>query len=103
MDDPHDAIRWYRRASELGDAAGMNALGAAYAGGKGVAKDETEAVNWYRKAAGLGDAGAMILLGQAYAYGSGVSKDDNEALRWFRKAADETGHPTALNLSLIHI
>jgi uncharacterized caspase-like protein len=54
------AVSWYRKAAEAGDALGMNNLGFMYANGRGgLPKDEAQAVSWYRKAAEAGDALGM--------------------------------------------
>ena len=65
-------------------------MGACYASGRGVAKDDGEAVKWFRKAADQNDAKAQYMLGLSYAIGEGVVKDDVEATKWFHKAADQS-------------
>jgi TPR repeat protein len=40
----------------------MMALASMYAGGSGVAKDETKALGWIRRAAAAGHAGAVQFL-----------------------------------------
>ena len=52
--DEAEAVKWYRKAAEQGNAYGQNNLGKMYANGLGVAKDEAEAVKWFRKAAEQG-------------------------------------------------
>ena len=86
--DDEQAVRWYRKAADAGDANGMYNHGVMYANGRGVAKDEAQAVHWYRKAADAGHANGMFNLGIMYANGQGVVKDEAEAVRWYRKAAD---------------
>jgi TonB family protein len=86
--DDAEAVRWYRKAAELGEMRAMTNLGVMLATGSGVAKDEVEAVRWFRKAAEAGNALGMKNLGVAYENGQGVSKDDAEAVRWYRKAAE---------------
>jgi TPR repeat protein len=54
--DQAEAVRWYRKAAEQGDADGQFNLGFMYAKGQGVTQDQAEAVRWYRKAAEQGDA-----------------------------------------------
>jgi hypothetical protein len=73
----------------------MTQMGAMYANGRGVAKDEAEAVRWYRKGAEAGNIDAMLNLASMLAGGNGVAKDDAEALRWYRKGA-AAGNSTAL-------
>jgi TPR repeat protein len=44
--DYGEALRWYRRAAEQGDAAGQNDLGSMYLNALGVEKDAAEAARW---------------------------------------------------------
>ncbi|MGZ8942198.1 MAG: tetratricopeptide repeat protein, partial [Methylobacter sp.] len=60
--DEREAVAWYRKAAEQGDAAAQYNLGWMYDHGQGVAKDEREAVAWYRKAAEQGDEDAKTRL-----------------------------------------
>ena len=92
--DPKQAVKWYRKAADKGDASAMVVLGYRYYNGEGVAKDPTEAVRWWRRAADKGNASAMFNLGWRYANGQGVAKDPKEAVRWWRRAADK-GHSGA--------
>ena len=50
-DDLFDAAIWYRRAADRGNAAAQNNLGALYADGKGVPRDEAEAFKLFLRAA----------------------------------------------------
>lgn len=50
-------------AATQGDPDAQNRLGAAYAHGRGVPKDDGEAVKWYRLAAAQGYTPAQISLG----------------------------------------
>ena len=52
--DYSEALRWYRKSAEQGNASGQNDLGYMYENGYGVSKDYSEAVKWYRKAARQG-------------------------------------------------
>jgi TPR repeat protein len=54
--DVTEAIKWYRRAAEQGNAEGQYSLGGKYDSGDGVAQDFAEALKWYRKAAEQGTA-----------------------------------------------
>ena len=57
-----EAVKWYRKAAEQGDADAQKNLGDCYADGDGVEKNYKEAVKWYRKAAELGNDNAQIML-----------------------------------------
>src|SRR5258708_34225129 len=61
--DYAEAVRWYRKAAEKGDAKAQYGLGFMYREGQGVPQDYAEAVRWYRKAADQGDAKAQRALG----------------------------------------
>ena len=61
-----EAVKWYRKGAEAGNAEAMSNLGWMYDNGQGVEQSETEAVKWYRKAAEAGDYWAkeqLIRLG----------------------------------------
>ena len=51
-----EAVLWYHKAADQGNANGQYNLGYCYQHGIGVAMNETEAVFWYRKAADQGNA-----------------------------------------------
>ena len=50
------AVRLFRPLAEQGLAQAQNNLGAMYASGHGMPRDDAEAVTWYRKAADQGYA-----------------------------------------------
>ena len=76
-----------RQAAEQGDAEAQFNLGAMYALGEGVLKDEAEAVRWCRLAAEQGLALAQNFLGNMYALGRGVRKDYVHAHMWLNIAS----------------
>ena len=53
------AVFWYRKAAEQGDAKAQFNLGVMYMDGRGVAQDDRQAVAWFQKAAAQGDTGAQ--------------------------------------------
>ncbi len=77
--DYSEAVKWFRRAADLGQPEAHFYLGRCYADGQGVPKDVVEAVKWFRKAAEQGLAEAQFNLGISYAQGDGVAKDYVEA------------------------
>ena len=97
--DDAEAVRWYRRSADQGDARGQNNLGVRYRDGLGVVQDYREAVRWFRRAAEQGDAFAQDNLGWMYANGRGVQRDDAEAVRWYRRCSrpgtTPSGRPTS--------
>ena len=52
--DEKQAVEWYRKAAEAGNALAMYNLGWMYAKGRGVPQDEKQAVEWLHKAAQAG-------------------------------------------------
>ena len=57
-----EAVKWYRKAADLGHAGAQKSLGYCYHMGKGVTQSYSEAVKWYRKAADQGNVDAQNRL-----------------------------------------
>jgi TPR repeat protein len=49
-EDQLEAVKWYAKAAEQGDAKAQFDLGRMYDNGEGVEQDKAEAVKWYAKA-----------------------------------------------------
>ena len=88
--DYTEAVKWYRRAAEQGDAYAQNSLGHMYDSGQGVPQDYAEAVKWYRRAAEQGNARSQANLGYIYEWGRGVRRDFVQAHKWFNLAASRS-------------
>ena len=84
-----EAVKWYRKAAEQGQANAQFCLGEIYSNGEGVELDTVEAVKWYRKAADQGFAAAQLNLGEMYAIGDGITEDSVIAYMWFNLAASQ--------------
>lgn len=90
-----EALRWFRKAAEQGNAEAQIMLGCCYENGKGVEKDYSETIKWYRMAAKQGNAEAQFKLAVLYS-----EKDVNgqanhqEEVKWYRLAAKQ-GHAQA--------
>ena len=84
-----EAVKWYRKAAEQGNADAQNNLGFCYSKGYGITQSRAEAIKWYRKAAEQGNAAAQNNLGDCYYYGRSVAQDYIEAVRWYRMAAEQ--------------
>jgi len=54
-----DAVNWYLRSAEQGQAKAQNSLGRMYAGGVGVEQDDALAHLWFSLAAAQGEATAL--------------------------------------------
>ena len=98
-----EAAKWYRAAAEQNHPEAQYRLGACYANGYGVAKDEAEAVKWYHKAAHQNHALAQYHLGVCYASGKGMARDEVEAARWYRKLAEQTDAEVQWTLGVCYI
>lgn len=101
--DYQEAVTWYKKAAELGDADGQFALGVMYVNGLGVIRDEIEAMQWFRKAAEQGHAPSQTNIGSMYAFGQGVSQDYTEAAMWYRKAAENNFAAAQTNLGSLYL
>jgi len=86
------AAAWYLKAAAQGDMHAAAQVGALYALGRGLPRDQTQALTWLQKAAESGLAVAQRNLAILLA----ASKDDDMALLWFNKAAQQ-GEPVAQN------
>jgi TPR repeat protein len=63
-------------------------LGAMYATGDGLPKDEKAAIRWYRRGARRGDPLSQYDLGFMLLLGDGTEPDPEGAVRWLSRAAD---------------
>lgn len=85
--DYNEALKWYRKSAEQGNALGQCILGRIYTDGLGrVNQDYDEALKWSRKSAEQGNADAQCNLGHMYIYGYGVTPDREQAKYWWVKA-----------------
>jgi len=60
--DEAQAVQWYRKAAEQGDASAQTDLGVMYRDGRGVTADQALALHWFRKAAEQGNTRAKTAL-----------------------------------------
>ena len=82
-----EALKWYRKAADQGNADAQAMVGAFYYLGKGVPKDAAEAHKWYRKAADQGDAMGLAQVGLMYlGAGDVVPEDDVRGLMWIERS-----------------
>ena len=95
--DLEQAVYWFRKAAEQGNAKAQNNLGWCYGNGRGVEKDYKQAVYWYHKSAKQGFAPAQYNLGWCYDNGRGVERDFKQAVYWYRRAAEQ-GHAQAKHM-----
>ncbi|KAL0213889.1 hypothetical protein P9112_006073 [Eukaryota sp. TZLM1-RC] len=91
-----EAVFWFEKATDAGNAKAMTGLGFCYKNGLGVQKNHEQCVHLYKMAADAGDVQAMGNLGNCYRQGFGVDQDYQQACYWFQKAAD-AGHADSMN------
>lgn len=96
-----EALRWYRRAADQGNAEAQWRLGRLYSDGKGASQDLPEAAKWFRQAALRGHAQAQYKLGNLYRTGTGVPVDHGQAVRWYQEGANRGEVLAQNNLGLM--
>ena len=82
-----DALKWYQKTADEGNAIAQYNLGLMYAKGEGVDQNDAEALKWFRLAAEQGSAVAQYNLGIMYRDGRGIPQDYVQAYVWFSLAA----------------
>lgn len=87
--DTEAAIRWYRRAAELGHAEAQAEMGWRLFRGMITPRDDDEMIRYYRTAANQDNPKAIGELGRCSMLGRGVPKDVHEAVRLYRIAAEK--------------
>ena len=75
-----EAIKWFSRSAELGNAYAQNFLASAYSKGEGVPQDKKLAFEWWSRASELGYPEAMYNLAICYSKGMGTKLNYKEKL-----------------------
>ncbi len=88
-----EALHWYEKSAETGDADSWFSIGWFYFDGKGVEQDYAYAVSCYEKALALNPLhmGGNNHLGRAYFQGKGVPQDYAKAYQYLSVAHDKRG------------
>lgn len=94
-----DAYKWFRKAAEMGYAAGQFQVGRQYQYGIGVERDMATAISWYEKSAEQGYPCAENNLGVIYFDGGEFKKDYEKALYYFESAAKKRDPIAMCNLA----
>lgn len=89
-----EAIKYYCKAAEKGDAISQNDLGNCYYNGSGCVPNKYEAMKWFNKAATQGYMYGQYNLAWGYEHGDGAEKDLAMAAKLYKQAAEQ-GHPQA--------
>ena len=88
----NEAIRWFRKAAEQGDAKYQYQLGSLL-----ERTHPQEAIEWYKKSAKQDYGDAQYALGYHYLYSKGGDKDPSTACDYLLKSAKH-GDPTAMSI-----
>lgn len=90
-----EALKWWTKAAELGDAKAQYTVGLIYFTGIGAKKDMKTAQHWFLKSAQQGDKDAQFHVGIIYDefYDDGV-----KAFEWYNKAAQQGDKDAQLQL-----
>ena len=88
-----EALHWYKKSAEVGNADSWFNIGFLYWEGKGVEKDQAYAVSCYEKelARDPNHSGGNNHLGKAYFLGQGVPQDYAKAFHHLSIAHDKRG------------
>lgn len=86
--DPKQAMDWFRKSAEAGNACSAYALGKLLlSGAEGVPKDAEKAVSYLTASAESGYQYAQYALGKLYLLERVVKQDREEGLKWLNLAA----------------
>jgi TPR repeat protein len=99
--DDIEAVKWFRRAADQGDAGAQFYLGLMYSDGHGTPQDYAEAATWFRLSAQEGNPEAQYNLGVLDMSGKAWEPDYVSAYMWFSLAAayfpaSDSRHDTAV-------
>lgn len=84
------AVKWYKKAAEQGNASAQHSLGHMLKDGLGVKKNYSLALKWYKLAAAQGDEVGMSSLGTMYKDALGVPQNYRLAYQWYSLAKTAT-------------
>jgi len=94
-----DAMRWYARAAEAGDADAQFYLGYAHDRALRKRNSLSKALFWYRRAAAGGDGRAQFRLGLLFDTDRRLPRDPERAKRWYAAAAAQDHAEARFNLA----
>ena len=84
-----DAVAWYQKAADQGDAAGEYGLGVMYAKGEGTKQDLAKAAMYITRAAEQNYPNALTTLAESYKIGAlGLPVDLEKSAMWDVKAKE---------------
>jgi hypothetical protein len=86
----YQAMSWFAKAANQGQASAQWKLGLGYLKGIGVPQDDAKAAAWFLRAANQAHIGAQVALSELYFNGRGVRQDYVRAYTWATIAAQTT-------------
>jgi len=98
-----EALTWFTRAADTGDAAARHNIGDMYLNGRGVSQDYEKAFYWLKAAAEQNLPIAQNKLGRLYETGQGTEENHEEAANWYRKAAENGLKAAQGNLGALYL
>ena len=97
--DASQALFWFQKAADQGDALGQYNLSVAL---RKLKKDNQQALFWLKKSAENGNRIAQYRLGEAYLSGAMVKQDHQLAFLWYQAAAQQGEAGAQYGLSLMY-
>jgi TPR repeat protein len=89
-----EALKWYKKAADNGNAVGTKLIGDFYTLGKGGLKSSYElGMKYYKIAASKGNTDAQYAISIMYRNGMGVKPNISESLTWAKLAAKNGNIP----------
>jgi TPR repeat protein len=79
-----EALQWYHKAYEQGDASGANNIATVYRD----MGDTQKMLWWYRKAVAMGDDEVLLELGKRYEAGLEVSENKEKAKEFYHRVVE---------------
>lgn len=86
--DVLEAIKYYRKAAELGHSPSFYQLGNIYLNGKDLERNTEKAISFYEKGADLGNQQCQLALAEIYYDGILVSRDYKRSFRRYLQASE---------------
>ena len=100
--DYKEAIKWYKRAADKGDAISQLNLGYLYQKGLGTQPNYRMAIQYYKMAAQQGNIHAQCNLANCYMYGTKNVLDEKAAIKWYLRAAENGSAEAQYNLGICY-
>lgn len=102
-DEYSEALKWYSKASELGNSEATCRMGGFYKHGSGVEPDMGKAIRLYKKAIVVdGNSDALLDLGLCYLKGESVPRNDIHGFSLMERSAKQGNMMAQYNLGVLY-